>query len=171
MKYFAYGSNLLAARLCRRVPGAVALGRAFLAGHERRFHKRGRDGSGKCSVLPAGSGLWGAVFELPRAGKRMLDRIEGVGSGYREIAVRVRVGNDWIGAFSYRAEEGHIDDSLVPFGWYKDLVVAGARERRLPAAEIALLNAVPAAPDPDADRARRERRALAAPVGRTDVLV
>ena len=52
--YFAYGSNLCFPRLRARVPGVRALGPALLRGHELRWHKRGTDGSGKCSIVKVG---------------------------------------------------------------------------------------------------------------------
>ena len=48
--YFAYGSNLHPERLRERVPSAESLGVARLEAHVLRFHKRGRDGSGKCDA-------------------------------------------------------------------------------------------------------------------------
>ena len=45
---FAYGSNMPSARLRGRCPSARAIGIAELRGHELRWHKRSKDGSGKC---------------------------------------------------------------------------------------------------------------------------
>jgi hypothetical protein len=50
-EYFAYGSNMETARLRERMPSAKPLGVAKLSGHELRFHKRSKDGSGKCNAF------------------------------------------------------------------------------------------------------------------------
>ena len=57
VKYFAYGSNMLARRLTdpSRAPSAVACGVAEVRGFVVRFHKIGRDGSGKCTLIDAGA--------------------------------------------------------------------------------------------------------------------
>ena len=48
---FAYGSNMPSARLRGRCPSARAIGIAELRGHELRWHKRSKDGSGKCDIV------------------------------------------------------------------------------------------------------------------------
>ena len=53
----------------------------------------------------------------------------------------------------YVAASTHIDAKLVPYTWYKDMVVLGARYHRLPADYIAKIEAVVAVPDPRPDRA------------------
>lgn len=59
--YFAYGSNMSSARLRARVPSCRPIGIAFLPGHELRFHKRSKDGSGKCDAfqVEGGAGVVG----------------------------------------------------------------------------------------------------------------
>lgn len=47
---FAYGSNMLVARLTERVPSARPIGIGQLKGHVLRWHKRSKDGSGKCDI-------------------------------------------------------------------------------------------------------------------------
>ena len=51
MLYFAYGSNMLTARLRERMPSCKPLGIAKLPGHALRFHKRSKDQSGKCNAF------------------------------------------------------------------------------------------------------------------------
>ena len=63
-------------------------------------------------------------------------------------------------AFAYVATPDAVDATLAPFGWYRDLVVAGARENALPDRYISALAAVTAVADPDEGRARRHRRLL-----------
>ena len=56
-------------------------------------------------------------------------------------------------ALVYVAASTHIDDTLVPYTWYKDMVVLGARYHRLPADYIAKIEAVVDVPDPKPERA------------------
>jgi gamma-glutamylcyclotransferase len=51
MYYFAYGSNMSLSRLRERVPSAEAVGCFSLNGHDLRFHKLSKDGSGKCDAF------------------------------------------------------------------------------------------------------------------------
>jgi len=48
--YFAYGSNMLSARLQERAPSATAIAIGKISGHRLCWHKRSRDGSGKCDA-------------------------------------------------------------------------------------------------------------------------
>ncbi len=156
--YFAYGSNRCLPRLENRVPGVRALGRASLLGYELRWHKRGADQSGKCSVVPSGSVaavVHGALFAIPKAEKHLLDRVEGLGNGYGEITVRVESSRGATSAQTYVAASTHIDDSLRPYAWYRDLVVSGAEFPDLPADYVESLRLVVAQQDRDASRAKR----------------
>lgn len=163
MNYLAYGSNMYSPRLRLRVPSARALGVGALEGWDLRVHKRGRDGSGKCDVVPsgrAGAVVHGVVFEIDPRERRRLDRAEGLGAGYRRRPVQVAAGAETIPAFTYVAQQVFVDDSLQPFGWYKDLVLAGAREHELPGRYVRSLEAIPAVSDPDPERAAEMRRLL-----------
>jgi hypothetical protein len=152
---FAYGSNMLMPRIAARVPSARPLGAALLHGHGRRWHKVGRDGSGKCDVVPdatPGQVVHGVLYRIDAREMPRLDAAEGLGQGYDAVELEV----EWAGgrrlAHLYRAT--HIDPSLRPFRWYRELVVAGAVSHRLPADVVAALRAVPAIEDPDEARAR-----------------
>jgi gamma-glutamylcyclotransferase len=160
VNYFAYGSNLLGARLAARVPIGAEHGVLRLTGWSLRWHKRGRDGSAKCDLVETGRDddvAWGFIYQLNRAAASELDRIEGVGSGYavRELAIA-----DRFSARLYVAEAAYIDPARLPYAWYRDLVVAGARSRGFPEDYVAALARVPAHEDPDLDRARRHQALL-----------
>lgn len=150
---FSYGSNMLGARIRKRVPSARGLGIACLEGHTLRWHKPGRDGSGKCDVVPdaaPGAGVWGVVHEIACDEKPALDRAEGLGQGYDERLVRLSVAGRPIDALLYIATR--IEPSPLPFDWYHALVVAGARQHGLPAAYQATIEAQPTQPDHDEAR-------------------
>ena len=165
MYYFAYGSNMSLRRLRQRVPGVAVRGRAFLPGYDLRFHKVGSDGSGKCDAFQTGDDrdvLYGLLFHLPPMGKPVLDRIEGLGAGYddRRVAVHLTDG-DLIEATTYVATR--LDPLLLPFCWYKQHVLAWAREAALPRHYLAQIRALPVIRDPNPRRRARERAVYRSP--------
>lgn len=159
MHYFAYGSNMLGARLRQRVPSARPLGVARLVGYRLAWHKASTDGSGKCDVVPSYDvdEVWGVLYVIDPDHKADLDLIEGVGYGYDAVALTVELDGAPVEAEAYRATD--VDPGLPPYGWYKALVVAGAREHRLPVDYVRTLDAVEAVRDTDEAR-RREHAAL-----------
>lgn len=147
---FAYGSNMLTSRICERVPSARAIAVASLRGHKLCWHKKSKDGSGKCDVtssdLPQ-SEVFGVLYEILASEKTALDRAEGLGAGYREKDVKVECNNENFTAKLYYATD--TDPNLLPYSWYKALVVAGARQHKLPIGYIKALEAVPEILDAD----------------------
>jgi gamma-glutamylcyclotransferase (GGCT)/AIG2-like uncharacterized protein YtfP len=158
---FAYGSNMFSPRLRQRVPGARLVGTAILRAHALRWHKVAKDGSGKCDIVPAepGSIVHGVLYEIPAHEKQHLDRAEGLGFGYAEKQVLVECRTAMLTATAYVAT--HVDDSLLPFTWYRALVIAGAIEHGLPIAYVNGLRAIDARLDPDEHR-HAQHMALAA---------
>ena len=164
--YIAYGSNMLSRRFRHpgRMPAAVARGVAAASGVRVRFHKRGVDGSGKCTLVDAddSAGAWGVLFEVTERDLETLDRVEGVhlgGYARESISVRVQDGSI-VAAVTYIGQEPFIDDTLVPYDWYRELVVEGAREHGLPADYVDELKQTSSRPDPDRDRAAEMHRLL-----------
>lgn len=162
--YFAYGSNMSTARLRERMPSCNPLGLATLPGHSLRFHKRSVDGSGKCNALATDErdSVIGVLFSFDPAERAALDKAEGVGNGYEHATVTVI--NDKgrrRKVLTYLATPSHIDESLKPYGWYKEFVLAGAREHGLPAEYVAEhIQSVEAVEDPDQAREIKQRATL-----------
>lgn len=155
LRYFAYGSNLHPGRLRRRVPSATVVGVATLPGHALAFHKRGDDGSGKCNARPARAQdrVMGVVYRMDAFERALLDRVEG--PGYAVAQVELEAGDRVVRAFTYLAWPEACAEELVPFDWYKALVLAGGRHHGLPEAYLRAIDAVTALEDPDRERARR----------------
>ena len=132
---FAYGANMVTARLRERAPSAKPIGIGRLPGHVLCWDKRSRtDASGKCDAEVTGRNgdvVWGVLFELDAQDKPALDRAEGVGDGYVEKQVTILTEAGPVDALTYCATEK--DPALRPYRWYKALVIAGAREHLLPA--------------------------------------
>lgn len=158
LRTFAYGSNMLSARLRERCPSVRPLGVAHLTGHELRWHKRSMDGSGKCDVVPVNDyrAVFGVVFEIDASEKAALDQAEGLGHGYEQKDATVILNGDAVAVSIYFATR--TDSALMPYTWYKALVVAGAKEHGLPTPYIASLEAVEASEDPDRTRHDRNMR-------------
>lgn len=155
--YFAYGSNLCLPRLRSRAPGVQAYGAATLHGFGLRWHKRSSDGSGKCSIVQseaASALVYGALYVLPPSAKALLDQVEGLGSGYEEATVNVVSAGGGVSALTYVAAASHVDDSLRPYSWYRDLVISGALAHQLPAEYVSSLRGVGVWADPDPVRAQ-----------------
>ena len=151
MLYAAYGSNLHPHRLQQRTPSAKLLGPATLKGKTLCFHKRGyRDFSGKCNIAAQpGSTVHLALYDIPPAELPSLDAAEGAGAGYDRVAIALpKVGK----CITYIANPSHTDDSLLPFSWYKALVLAGCEYMRFPADYIEQVRSLPAVEDSDRRR-------------------
>lgn len=166
VRVFAYGSNLCVARMLARAPRARVLATGRIGGHALRWHKKGRDGSGKCDAIETGDEtdeVWGAVYEMPAADKRALDGFEGLGEHYFEksVLVHARDGRG-IGARMYVASPRWIDEGAKPWRWYLGHVLAGAREHGLPPDYVSMLERVPCDEDPDRARHARETAIRAA---------
>jgi gamma-glutamylcyclotransferase (GGCT)/AIG2-like uncharacterized protein YtfP len=151
--YFAYGSNMLLERLKSRVPSARVLGTATLGGYALRFNKLSKDGSGKATIVPSADPqavVYGVLYQLDDDERARLDKAEGLGNGYQIRHLRVR--RDGEGAeeeaFTYVATPGAIRDDLPPFRWYKDMVINGATQNRLPESYVRQIEAVKAVEDP-----------------------
>ena len=162
VRYFAYGSNMLTARLRERVPSAAAIGIGQLVGHALRWDKRSwQDGSGKCDAEATSRNddvVWGVLFELDPEDKPALDKAEGVGAGYLEKTVNVLTEAGLVTAVTYCANDK--DTTLRPYHWYKALVIAGAREHGLPASYRSGLELVVTVSDTDTARASRHKDLL-----------
>ena len=153
LHYFAYGSNLHPVRLSERVPSAELVGTAQLAAHTLHFHKRGQDNSGKCNLLHTGCPtdlVHGAIYSIDHAHKTLLDEYEG--SGYQTHPVTVQHRARQYECFVYLAHADHIDDSLKPYHWYRELVVQGARFLDFPQEYVIRLTDVSSVDDPDHER-------------------
>ncbi len=158
--YFAYGSNMHPQRMKKRVSSAEAVGIARLKKYSLCFNKRSwKDGSGKCNAFYTGNlcdEVIGVIYRILRSDKSVLDTYEGVGKGYDVHNINVLHDNKERAVFTYIAEEVHIDDMLVPYSWYKQYVVHGARHHGLPESYIQSLNSVQTIEDPDRFRAESE---------------
>lgn len=159
MLYFAYGSNMAAARLQRRIPSATRLGVARLDGHHLCFHVAStKDGSAKCDACHTGEAghlVLGVLFRIDPAAKPVLDGYEGVGIEYRDAVLPV-VMQDGASREALIYLGTRHDTALRPYHWYREHVLRGAIENDLPTAYIDAIRSIETIDDPDPQRARRE---------------
>ncbi len=161
--YFAYGSNLHPVRLNKRVPSAELVGVATHHGHRLSFHKRSKDGSGKCNLFATdrqSDRVHGAIYRLDEGDKARLDRFEGRGCGYLDRQILLLHDEREYRCFAYFAQSSHIADGLRPYHWYKALVVSGARYLGFPEAYVASIEAIGSMQDPDHVRRREHERII-----------
>lgn len=151
--YAAYGSNLHPIRLTERIPSTRLLGTSFVPGWSLQFHKRSKDGSGKCNLLRPGDGVHIAVYAMRKMGKQELDEIEGLGKGYEDASIDV----PGFGRCStYLGSTSHICNDLAPFDWYKEMVLLGCRKLAFPDGYVSMIEVVTASRDPHEKRRHRQ---------------
>jgi len=147
---------MLTRRLRDRVSSAHPIAIASLSGHRLNFHKPSKDGSGKCTIDPSDNPndvVWGVLFEIDKDQEKVLDGFEG--KGYSESFIEV---SGFAEVKTYVANR--TDKILVPFHWYKDIVVAGAIRHKLPDGYVAQIRAVESKDDPDKQRELEARKIL-----------
>lgn len=141
--YFAYGSNMLPARLLDRCPTARAIGVGVAQDLSLEFSKPSKDLSGKATLVTAkGARVPGVIFEIELAERSKLDRHEGLGSGYRRddaFPIENIARGSTVRTSSYLGT--FLDARLKPFDWYLATVIAGADHHGLDAEYIAALRA------------------------------
>lgn len=155
--YFAYGSNMMTARLQARCPSARPAGVAFADNYRLTFWKKGRDGSGKGHLAASpGTAQPGVLFTLSPDDLIALDGFEGAGRGYRradDFAIRLKAAGEITQAATYVATD--LDETLQPYDWYLALIRAGAREHAFDDETQRRLGATTCREDPDQMRASR----------------
>jgi len=158
MLIFSYGSNMNISRLRSRVPSAVKISNAYLKGYQMKCNKISIDKSSKGNIIPTeneNDRVWGVVFNIEDKQKKDLDRVEGLGKGYYEMMIFCTdINNNNYNAQVYIAKQEFISDDLIPYDWYKELILTGAKENSLPTEYVEQLEAM--AFNVDTDSKRRE---------------
>ena len=106
MLYVAYGSNMCVTRLRDRVPSALVKTTGYISGYRLVFNKKSIDGRAKGNIEFTGRGddrVHGVVFEFDEGKRSLLDRAEGLGSGYAAMTVRVSTPIGSVEAMTYYA--------------------------------------------------------------------
>ena len=111
-----------------------------MPGHRLELRRRSiRWGGGAADIVAApGEEVWGALYEVEEADLDGLDAKEGVGMAYRRVDVDVVTDGRPLEAVAYEVIDK--EPAEVPCTEaYRELLVAGARERGLSAGWVAHL--------------------------------
>jgi gamma-glutamylcyclotransferase (GGCT)/AIG2-like uncharacterized protein YtfP len=113
--------------------GAEPLGPARLDDHRLAFLRRSRRwGAGAADIVAApGQTVWGVLYAIPAEELSALDAREGLGVAYDRFEVEVSLAGSARRAFAYLGMEPEPRE-LAPDPRYLELMLAGAREHRLP---------------------------------------
>lgn len=141
MKIFSYGSNMNFSRLKERVPSAVFITIASINNYSLRLNKRSKkDGSAKANIIATDNAddiVWGVIFEILPKEKSKLDIAEGLGYGYNEMTLHFADPKGTVHlAQVYIADPAAIDNTLLPYDWYMEFILSGARQNHLPSQYI-----------------------------------
>ena len=145
MLYLAYGSNLHPYRLQQRISSATFISTVALPSWSLFFHKRGQDGSGKCNLIFTGetsSLSHAAIYKIAPDEKAKLDLFEGEGRGYDTKYLTVNLNNQKTKVFCYLAAPEAIDETLLPFDWYQQLVYLGARYHQFSSSYLKFIESI-----------------------------
>ncbi|MCT3944942.1 gamma-glutamylcyclotransferase [Elizabethkingia anophelis] len=153
MKIFAYGSNMNLNRLKERVPSANKLLNVFIKGYTIKCNKISTDGSSKANIIKTSNDddiVWGVIFDIDNSEKSNLDEYEG---GYNESTLSfLDSENNPHEAQVYIADESTVNEELLPYDWYKEYIVSGAKENDLPQEYIEKLEAINFIEDTNTER-------------------
>lgn len=143
VRYFAYGSNMQTSWLRARVPSARPVGRARLPGWRLVCNKRSQDGSAKANLVQSPKDtVWGVLYAMNPSELPDLDRVEG---GYQQQTVQV-IDDAERQILVQIYVSAKLTSTEIVFDWYRDTIVAGARDHGLPSDYVAFLEQIPAMP-------------------------
>lgn len=155
--YFAYGSNMSAKRLAARTPSARMLTTGSLSGYRLVFDKVSKDESGKCDSEMTGvedDRVYGALYAIDDSERSALDKAGGAGAGYEARHIDVETRDGTFKTLTYIATNKRA--GLLPYHWYKNHVLAGARQAGLPESYIAAIEQCESMEDFNSARTARE---------------
>jgi len=134
MLMFSYGSNMSKKRISDRIKSVTFISTAKLKEHKLKFHKISKDGSGKADVYYTGNKadiVYGVVYYINNQDKQKLDKIEGLGKGYKQKIIDVEFPDNTVeSVITYYAI--NINENLKPNKKYLNYVIEGAIENDFP---------------------------------------
>lgn len=130
LQYFAYGSNMLRARLVQRGVELLDAGQAAqVKDFNLVFNKKSNDGSAKANLVPAAKvNSWGVVYSVSPNSLAGLDSAEGAPDHYRRASIIMLTPQGERAAMTYLAQPEKV--LLVPdhpWDWYLALILAGVK--------------------------------------------
>jgi len=139
---------------------AAISGIANAVGYKIRFWKKSDDGSGKATLIKSANTqdlVRGVLFKIDINDLSNLDAAEGEGMGYnRDGHFTVSTESDeHVSSVAYIADSACCCEQSIPYDWYRDLVLVGARYHQFPDDYLKNLQAVTCGVDPSVRRPRR----------------
>ena len=135
MLYFAYGSNMSHQQMCQRCPGSTFIGAVQLHGYQLVYDGFSKRWTGAVANIvksvASDAEAWGGLFKINRDNLTALDRCEGYSTKVYdrgEFTVIGELGSSHLAVAYYREGEKRGE----PTDGYRDIVIEGARECRLP---------------------------------------
>ena len=148
-------------RIRGRILSVDPLGAASLNGYRLEFNMQSLiDGSGKCSIRHTGDSgdfVHGVLYDFDPASLKKLDKYEGLGVCYNRLTISVEKGGELFDAITYSGLDDAIVDGVLPYTWYLNYVIEGARQNCLPPEYIAFLESVPSKDDTNHARDSQNR--------------
>lgn len=148
MLYFAYGSNMLSARIkaADRCPGAEFVCVAKLPGYRLAFTRKSKDGHGVADSVPNKRGVvWGVVWRLVPDDVKELDNREGAKAAKpkyvrRPVSVCRNDNGKMLSCETYFVVDNEREEQEVPSTkQYVGYLLDGAQEHKLPRHYVAKL--------------------------------
>jgi hypothetical protein len=165
--YFAYDEKMFSPILSKIAPNAINLGVAKLAGFKLYFHNKSKqDSSGKGNIVPHAdeqAAVYGVLYQISLSDKAALEKELKVGLANQEIIVDVTSMHSLHQtqkAITFVACRDNVHQDLVPYAWYKAMVIQGALSHNLPQDYINWLGKCPCVEDPNSIRNLNRRREL-----------
>ena len=158
INYFAFGSNMASQRLLQRLPNAKSNCVAHLNFHRLSFRKNDAGQSGKCDIETTNNPsdtVIGVIYRISAKDQLILNQFEGLGWAYDSKQVELTsASGEKLEAFTYFAID--INTSMKPYHWYKEHVLRGANEHKLPQNYIQFIESFESIHDSDQQRSERE---------------
>ena len=135
VKIFAYGSNMFYDRLVERVgvDNVEFFDKGNLTYYKLVFNKKSEDESSKANIKftnKKSDKVFGVIYQIDKSKIHELDKVE---NGYEKVKIPVNCGDKTYGdCFVYVAKEEFIQNNLLPYGWYKSLIIEGAKNFCIP---------------------------------------
>ena len=130
MLMFAYGANTNTAGMADRCPGAVSIGRSWLANYRLRF-------AGHADIVKdTEHDVDGVLWEITDEHLARLDNFEGYPSYYnrKEVTVTLAEAGTAVNAIVYFMQPGFVDQK--PGDHYLTTVYNGYKEHGVPCAQL-----------------------------------
>lgn len=155
MLVFVYGANLFESRLEQDLTSAKKVSAAELPFYKLSFTKneKGILRANMISTYKYSDKVWGVIYEIRKDEKQKLDKLEG--DGFDLIKVKVDDFEDKV--FTYISSgQDELEESILPYDWYKEYLVKGAEENEFPEEYLNELRGLDTAQDPDEERSAKK---------------